>query len=126
MKKVHFSASIFFFLVLSSCANAPEIKGFSSEQWKSDREGCKGLRVQYADLILESKDQLLGKGEQLILNLMGRPDKNELYRRQQKFYIYYIQPGPKCTAQPAQTDSAKYLSLKFNATGIVNEVFIYN
>jgi len=56
---------------------------------------------------------------------MGRPDKNELYRRQQKFYIYYLEPGSLCKESNQASDSASYLSLRFNATGIVNEIFVF-
>lgn len=74
--------------------------------------------------VLAQKDNILGKSEHDVLKLMGRPDKNELYRRQQKFYIYYLEPGPLCESSQA-SDSASYLSMRFNATGIVKEIFVF-
>ena len=112
-------------IIFSSCTRSIEIEGFSSKEWKSDRNGCKNIRQDDAKLILESKDKVLGQTEHAILKLMGRPDKNELYTRQQKFYIYYIDPGPLCDETMSTMDSARYLSIRFNATGVVNEVFIY-
>jgi len=119
------------FLLIISCNSFIEIDNFSSEEWKSDRNGCLKIRESMAQSILAQKNQLLGQSEHSILKLLGRPDKNELYRRQQKFYIYYIEPGPLCkeTSQASQasqaSDFATYLSLRFNATGVVKEVFIY-
>jgi len=74
---------------------------------------------------MAQKEQILGKAEHDVLKIMGRPDKNELYRRQQKFYIYYLEPGPLCEESLQASDSASYLSLRFNATGIVNEIFVF-
>lgn len=107
-----------------SCTSNIEINGFSSEKWKSDRNGCMDLRQEYSHMLLGSRDKILGKSEHAVLSLLGRPDKNELYRRQQKFYIYYLEPGPACDSSLAQ-DSISYLSIRFNATGIAKEFFIY-
>ena len=126
MKSLLFRSGIvfFFIILLQSCTSAIEIEGFSSEDWKADRNGCLNTRAASKPDIIEATDQILGKTEQDVLRLMGRPDKNELKRRQQKFYIYYLEPGPLCESIQA-SDSASYLSIRFNATGVVNEVFVY-
>ena len=126
MNKVHFSPSIFLLIVLFSCTETLEIDGFSSEQWKSDRDGCKGQRFKSVEYLMESKEKIIGKKEHVILSFMGSPDENELYQRQQKFYKYYIEPGPKCSTVQTKSDSARYLSVRFNAIGLVKEVFVYN
>jgi hypothetical protein len=55
--------------------------------------------------------------ETQILQLLGRPDQNELYKRNQKFYYYWI-TGPDCS-----TDSTKLkLGIRFTAMGISKEI----
>lgn len=56
-----------------------------------------------------------------IVDLMGRPDRNELYKRNQKFYYYWIVPGEPC-GKP--NDSGTKLTLRFNAVGKAKEVSI--
>jgi len=110
---------------ISGCGTVIEIEEFSSEIWKSDRNGCNGKRTEEIEALLGAKDQLLGKSEPEILLLLGRPDKNELYRRSQKFFIYYIDPAPACTGDSLNESGAKYLSVRINAIGYVNEIYLY-
>ncbi len=44
------------------------------------------------------EEKMLGLNEMEIVDLLGKPDKQELYKRNQKFYRYYLQPGPACSA----------------------------
>lgn len=65
--------------------------------------------------------KLKGLAEMDIIRLLGRPDQNELYKRNQKFYSYFISPGPPCLT----TDSASHkLVLRFNAMGYAQLVSI--
>ena len=116
---------LFLGILLVSCTSSIELTEFSAEDWKSDRNGCLGKRGPMLESVMSQKEQILGKAEHDVLKIMGRPDKNELYRRQQKFYIYYLEPGPLCEESLEASDSASYLSLRFNATGIVNEIFVF-
>jgi outer membrane protein assembly factor BamE (lipoprotein component of BamABCDE complex) len=113
------------FFLIQSCTTSIEIEGFSSKDWKSDRNGCKNTRLASIKTLMMSRDKILGQEEHSILNLLGRPDKNELLRRQQKFYFYYLEPSPLCDNITSEVDSASYLSIHFNATGVVNEIFVY-
>ncbi len=110
---------------ISGCGTVIEIEEFSSEIWKSDRNGCNGKRTEEIEALLGAKDQLLGKSEPEILSLLGRPDKNELYRRSQKFFIYYIDPSPACDAGSYKVNRAKYLSVRINAIGNISEIYLY-
>ena len=112
-------------MIMQSCTSSIEINGFSSKEWKSDRNGCKRMRTSSIEYLMDSKENIMGQSEHNVLQLLGRPDKNELLTRQQKFYIYYLEPGPLCNQSIQASDSASYLSIHFNATGIVNEVFVY-
>lgn len=67
------------------------------------------------------KEKLLSLNELQIVELLGRPDQNELYKRNQKFYYYFLQPSPDC---PAPAPEALRLVIRFNAMGLAKEVSI--
>ncbi|MBT1705411.1 hypothetical protein [Chryseosolibacter indicus] len=75
-----------------------------------------------AALIEQQKQKLLGSDEMEIVQLLGKPDQNELYKRNQKFYYYYITPGPAC--QTADTLKSSRLSIRFTAMGLAKEIAI--
>lgn len=72
----------------------------------------------------QAKDNLKGLNEDEIGQVLGKPDKNELYKRNQKFYIYEIANAPEC-ANRANDSTHVYLNIRFNATGLAKEVLIY-
>ena len=110
-------------LITSACQDQLSIEGFDSRAWTSDHSGCTGKRHEQLRILLDSKEKLLGISEQRIMNFLGTPDRNDLYRRRQKFYIYYIDPGPNC---PTAGTGHGMLIIRFNATGYSNEVFSQN
>ncbi|MCH7515146.1 MAG: hypothetical protein IH947_14570 [Bacteroidetes bacterium] len=110
---------------ITGCGADIEIEDFSREIWKSDRNGCDGRRAGEIEALLGAKNILLGKSEHEILSLLGRPDKNELYRRSQKFFIYYIDPAPACTGNLHEESKTKYLSIRINAIGNISEIYLY-
>jgi len=112
------------FAILSSCTSPLTIKGFDKEQWVHDKDGCLGNRKDLVDLIIENKETLLGKDQDQIKNLLGKPDMHEIYRRAQRFYIYALDPGPSCLGYIADKQAAN-LTLRFNALGRVHEVVYY-
>lgn len=57
-----------------------------------------------------------------IVELLGRPDRNELYKRNQKFYYYYLTPAPECANYNA--NSSTRLAIRFNAMGLAKEIMI--
>lgn len=67
----------------------------------------------------DQKEKLLGLNEKQLVKLLGRPDQNELYKRNQKFYTYYLTPGPECGTT---ITSSQILVVRFNAMGLANEV----
>ena len=42
-----------------------------------------------------------------IISMLGKPDENELYKRNQKFYYYFIQSSKICS--PPISDNPKKL-----------------
>lgn len=113
---------IAFIFLLSNCTSHPEIPGFDSEAWKSDKYGCEGKRVELGKILIENKEQLLEMKENAILSFLGRPDENELYTRDQKFYTYFIEPSYHCEGVEGTKEDADHLLLRFNSIGLVNDV----
>jgi hypothetical protein len=58
--------------------------------------------------------KLKGLSEMDVISMLGKPDQNELYKRNQKFYSYFLSAAPGCP----QMDSDKIvLIVRFNAMG---------
>jgi hypothetical protein len=94
---------------------------FNSELWKSDKNGCFGERLDLKNELLSVKHHLRGFKSDEIESFLGKPDAQELYNRSQRYYIYFIEPGPKC-AKPAENPQA--LFVRFSAVGIANEFVV--
>lgn len=110
-------------LLLVGCGKQlPTLQNFDSDKWKADKNGCAGERRQFHASLTAQRNELLGFEELQLIELLGRPDQNELSKRNQKFYFYFIDPAPICGEK---TDSlAKRLTIRFNAMGISKEVLI--
>ena len=108
---------------LCGCTTSVELIDFDALEWKSDLFGCTNNRNKQVAQVIAQKESLLGKSEKDILYVFGAPDKNELYGRNQKFFVYYTSPGPGCNTK---NDSTSYLSIRFNAIGVSSEVLHYS
>lgn len=117
---------IFFITALTSCGGEKiQIENFNNEIWKNDPLGCKGEREALADILIEREEELLGNSSHKILEYLGKPDKTELYNRNQKFYHYYISPGVECGDKYKDLEHDR-LTLRFSATDLLKEVSLYN
>ena len=122
----HFGPVLGLFLVLSlflgSCSKpAPELPGFDKAAWAADKGACNGSRTGMLETFKTNTDKLLSLSEVDLVGLLGRPDEEELYKRNQKFYYYYLQPAPTCEKN---TGSALRLVIRFNAVGLAKEVTV--
>jgi hypothetical protein len=121
--KRHYLLAVFLILLLlhGSCGEKRKerkLEKFDSIAWKTDRDGCNGIRVSMKDNLLKSKYTMRGLTTREVLDLMGHPDAEELADRNQKYYIYFIEPGPACTGFGGK---ATALYVRFSAVGIANE-----
>lgn len=107
-------------LVFSCGKPLPDLSPIDLAQWKEDKGGCKNFRTSYLVQLTEQKDELKGLSEGDVIKLLGRPDRNELYKRNQKFYYYDLEPGKVCDT----TLLNQQLILRFNAMGMAKEVSI--
>ena len=80
------------------------------------------MRRPMREAIDEEKTKLLGLDEMQLVELLGSPDQNELYSRNQKFYYYFIEPAPSCDVKGDST--SERLVIRFNAVGLAKEVSI--
>lgn len=109
-------------LIVFSCGKSlPELEGIDIQTWKSDRNGCSSKRLQMRDAIQKEKNKLLSLDELAIIQLLGKPDRNELYKRNQKFYYYFLEPSELCSTR---VSSPGKLSIRFNAIGLAKEVVV--
>jgi outer membrane protein assembly factor BamE (lipoprotein component of BamABCDE complex) len=110
-------------LILSGCGKElPEFENLDLEQWKKDKNACGTYRVEYNETFQSQKKKLLALKEMQIVELLGRPDRNELYKRNQKFYYYYLKPSPDCSTYNSESNAR--LAIRFNAMGLAKEVMI--
>ncbi|MEQ8925252.1 MAG: hypothetical protein RLO81_05525 [Fulvivirga sp.] len=109
--------------LLFSCNNVPDLPNVDEVLWQSDLNGCKGIRFNQLKAIEMDKDLIKGLNQDEIISVLGKPDQNELYKRNQKFFIYNITP----TNCPENDDviPRQYLSVRFNATGLAKEIIVY-
>jgi hypothetical protein len=109
-------------IIFSACGERlPQLEGIDLQQWQSDKNGCNGQRAEMLGEITNQKDKLLSLSELNVIKLLGRPDQNELYTRNQKFFYYFIDPGPACQGA---SEKPHRLMVRFNAMGLAQEVLV--
>lgn len=115
--------SLFLLLgLLGSCTKPlPTLEGMDVSKWKDDKNGCFGNRQEMEPALTQQMNKLKGLSEMDIVDLLGRPDENELYKRNQKFFSYYVTPGPDCQ-DPAELPTK--LVIRFNAMGYAQLVSV--
>ncbi|MDZ7647945.1 MAG: hypothetical protein U5K54_12640 [Cytophagales bacterium] len=87
-------------VIISSCGKPlPDLSPIDLAQWKEDKDGCQNIRKRFLIDLTSQKDELKGLAEGDIIKLLGRPDRNELYKRNQKFYYYDLEPEDLATQQ---------------------------
>ncbi|MDO6439050.1 hypothetical protein Q4534_16630 [Cyclobacterium sp. 1_MG-2023] len=111
-------------LVISatSCSGKLETGNINMENWKKDRNGCLGLRLQDLEEIKQLKNTFLAKNNQEIILTFGRPDRVELVDKSQSFFIYFLEPSDRCEQQ-TEKEPLKVL-FRLNAINKVSEVTV--
>ncbi len=115
------SLSLLFLFIVACTASVPELDGFDAVSWKQDRNACGGERERLRANLLDQKDKLLGLSEMEMVDVLGKPDQQEIYKRSEKFFYYYLSPSSECeTPSP----SPERLAIRFNAVGLAKEISI--
>lgn len=72
---------------------------------------------------MEGRDKLMGYRQREISQILGKPDEVDLYKRNQKFFIYHILPGKGCQGIDS-VGRPRSLYIRFSAMDVSNEVFV--
>lgn len=108
-----------FFALLSCQQSLPTLTNFDKEKWVNDKNGCEGDRDAMIINLLDQKENILSLNESQIIRLLGRPDKIQLYQRNQKFFLYIIQPDSNCVQSALDQ---KAMRIRFSAVGRSQEI----
>jgi hypothetical protein len=109
-------------IAIAGCGNPlPELANIDLKAWKDDKHACGNYREDNIESIRSQKEKLLALKESQIIELLGRPDRNELYKRNQKFFHYSLKADSTCTNAK---DGGLRLVVRFNAMGLAKEVAI--
>ena len=113
-------------VLLYSCqSTSVKIDNLNLDKWKSDKNACLGYRNQKIEELQSSKNNLLRLSEKEIINTIGKPDKEELMKRSQKSFIYYLEKNTSCSNYQENSDAiVKVFQIRFNAMGYSNELLI--
>ena len=125
LNKLIFKINIFllaFIFSITGCDHLTSIDDFDTESWISDQNGCKGERLKQYKVLLGHQEDLLGLNNKQMIKLLGMPERNELYQRNQKFFIYYITPATICRSE--YQGEKLFLLVRFNAVGLSQEIFV--
>jgi len=125
MKNLVLILALSLFTWLSSCSSAVDAGKINLENWKSDRYGCKGLRLQDMEEFRTIKNQFLGIDNQALIKTFGRPDRVELVDKSQSFFFYFLEPSSDCAGVELKKEPLRIL-FRMNALSKVSEVTITN
>ncbi|KPQ19027.1 MAG: hypothetical protein HLUCCX10_03960 [Algoriphagus marincola HL-49] len=116
--------ALIFSLSLASCSQKLDTEGLNIENWKEDRYGCKGLRIQDIGELERIKNNFLGASNQALIKTFGRPDRVELVDKSQSFFFYFLEASPEnCEGVESEKEPLKVL-FRMNAISKVSEITI--
>ncbi|MDR7128216.1 hypothetical protein J2X69_000544 [Algoriphagus sp. 4150] len=115
--------SVLFLSIASSCSSKKDTGDMNMENWKSDRYGCKGLRIQDLEEFERLKHSYLGADNQALIKTFGRPDRVELVDKSQTFFFYFLEPSGNCDGVEMEKEPLRVL-FRLNAISKVSEVTI--
>jgi hypothetical protein len=107
--------------LITSCKNKIELQEFDTARWIADKGGCTGDRKELALELVKIKSRFKGHSSDDVVATLGKPDKEDLHSRNQKFYYYFIEPGPHCTNKYLKSES-DVVTFRISAMNRVTEV----
>ena len=109
---------------LSFCVpDGKDISGFDETLFRADRWGCHGKRAEMKEALMQIDTALKVMSQKQVLATLGKPDRHELAPRSQKYFVYYIEPGPDC---PEGGDEPFTMLIRFSALDRSTEVSYRN
>ncbi len=107
-------------LLLVSCQTTVDIENFDEAAFRADPNGCLGARADMKESLFTADQYLKGLTQEEIWATLGKPDRQELATRSQKYYVYYVDPAPQCTGD--STNLPLTLFVRFSAMNRASEV----
>jgi hypothetical protein len=121
-----FSRIILFLLTLTlafSCRFKKDTGSIDMDNWLSDRNGCKGLRIKDLKEIERLKNSFLGADNQALIVTFGRPDRVDLIDKSQTYFTYFLEPSIRCDEAEPKKEPLRVL-FRLNSIERVSEVNI--
>ena len=109
-----------FLLLLLSCHSAVDIENFDEAAFRSDPNGCTGARAGMKESLFAADRYFKGLTQEEIYTTLGKPDRQELATRSQKYYVYYVDPAPECSGDSTQLPLT--LFVRFSAMNRASEI----
>jgi|SRR5690554_6058801 len=106
-----------------ACSSKLEVGSIDLDNWKTDRNGCNGLRLLDLEELQRLKNSFLSANNQELIKTFGRPDRVLLVDKSQSFFIYFLDPSDACGEDVSANDPLK-LMFRLNAVSRVSEVNI--
>ncbi|MGB3778146.1 MAG: hypothetical protein WA960_07280 [Tunicatimonas sp.] len=107
-------------VLLVSCQSAVDIENFDEAAFRSDPNGCTGVRADMKEALFAADRHLKGLTQEDIWATLGKPDRQELATRSQKYYVYYVDPAPACMGD--STSLPLTLFVRFSAMNRASEI----
>ena len=107
-------------ILFSSCRSAVDIENFDEAAFQSDPDGCLGIRADMKETLFAADAQFKSLTQEEISATLGKPDRQELTSRSQKYFVYYIEPAPSCTGD--STAAPLTLYVRFSAVNRASEI----
>ncbi len=112
-------------ILVLGCTKKPDLKGFDLNTWKTDKGGCKNVRINQMANLKALKQELKGVSSNDIVSLFGAPDIQRLSERNQEYFVYFLEQGPHCGSLKPISD-AKSVIFRFSAIKLVTEITFQN
>ena len=112
---------VFMLIGMNACQQTKlHIPEFDAKGWKLDPYGCKNHRLKLVKKLISKKRYLLNRDDAEIVEFLGKPERTELYTKNQKFYFYYISPGANC--EKGDSTTGKQFYIRLSALGKVTDI----
>ena len=105
-----------------SCSSKLDAGNIDLENWKNDRNGCRGLRIKDLEELEKIKNTFLEANNQELIMTFGRPDRVLLLDKSQSFFFYFLEPSDVCEGA-TEKEPLKVL-FRLNAISRVSEVTV--
>ena len=108
--------------LLLGCQTLVDIDDFDEAAFQSDPNGCLGVRAAMKDTLFAADTHFKTLTQEEIYATLGKPDRQELATRSQKYFVYYIDPAPNCAEVDSVAAPPLTLYVRFSAMNRASEV----